>query len=130
MSEQEAIKAAIQVINEVGKIDPGVGGIPQIFKISKDKIEGHNLDKIIKILKEANSVQTYVEDIWSEYLVGGVEIKDGKIKGWKRGREIKKNQKRSKSPGNKIKLLNLECLVLLKQYNRPFQVLALQPYLL
>jgi 20S proteasome alpha/beta subunit len=70
MTEHEALKIITQVIYEVRKIDPGVGGMPQLIKLTAKEISKYSNENVSKLVDEIEKVQLHVQDIWAKYIKG------------------------------------------------------------
>jgi len=70
LSEDETLKIIIQAISEVTNIDPGVGGEPQIMKITPFEIHLYDEKKIEKLTEDIEDMQFYVQNLWGDYLKG------------------------------------------------------------
>jgi 20S proteasome alpha/beta subunit len=70
LSEKEAVKIVIHSINEVTKIDPGVGGVPVVYIINIKGISQLKPEKVYDTLEELEHIKNHISDTWQKYLSG------------------------------------------------------------
>lgn len=78
MGDKEALKIITQVIDEVRKIDPGVGGMAQVMKIQDNKVTPYEEKTIIKVTQQVQQIQVHVQNVWHDYITGKIKFKEEK----------------------------------------------------
>ncbi|MBI2541381.1 hypothetical protein HYV80_01605 [Candidatus Woesearchaeota archaeon] len=78
MGDKEALKIITQAINEVKKMDPGVGGFPQVMKIQNNKVTSYEEKAIMKVGQQVQQIQDHVQNVWHDYITGKIKFKEEK----------------------------------------------------